>query len=286
MTTTEKTTIKVSANIDAPIAKVWELWTTPKHIMQWNNASDDWWTSRAENDLRTGGEFVSTMEAKDGSFKFDFAGVYREVIPHEKIHYAMADGREVKVYFRSADGQTQVTEVFDPENIHSLEMQEAGWQAILNNFKKYVEYTNKFQPIYFSEQINASKVKVWNTMMDEATYHEWVSSAWPNSFYEGIWKEGESLLFINKENSGTKAKLLFHRPYEISLAEHIAVISKGIEKEQDDSGWIGSKELYLFSEKNGVTTLEVIMYATPSWHEMFKHDWPIALKKLKEICER
>lgn len=131
--------ITVEALINAPIEKVWEFWTKPEHIMVWNAASDDWHTPSATNDLRTGGKFTSRMEAKDGSFGFDFEGIYDEVINMELIKYGMADGRKVQVDFIKDGNNTQIIEKFDPESVNPLEMQQAGWQAILNNFKKYTE---------------------------------------------------------------------------------------------------------------------------------------------------
>lgn len=135
------TALTVSNTVNAPVEKVWRLWTGAEHIRQWNNASDDWHTPKAENDLRTGGNFVFTMAAKDGSFSFDFGGTYDEVIENQKIAYTIGDGRKVEVIFRGENGQTQVIETFDAENVHSLDMQRAGWQAILDNFKKYAETT-------------------------------------------------------------------------------------------------------------------------------------------------
>ncbi len=131
--------ITVEALINAPIEKVWEFWTKPEHIMVWNAASDDWHTPSATNDLRTGGKFTSRMEAKDGSFGFDFEGIYDEVINLELIKYGMADGRKVQVNFIKDGNNTQIIEKFDPESVNPLDMQKAGWQAILNNFKKYTE---------------------------------------------------------------------------------------------------------------------------------------------------
>lgn len=131
--------ITVEATIKAPIEKVWKCWTNPEDIKKWNNASDDWHTTHAENDLRTGGKFSSRMEAKDGSFGFDFGGVYDKVAEHEQISYTMSDGRRVNVLFSSNGNETKVSESFDPESENSLEMQQAGWQAILDNFKKYTE---------------------------------------------------------------------------------------------------------------------------------------------------
>lgn len=131
--------VTISAVINAPVDKVWKQWTTPADIMNWNNASPDWHTPRAENDLRVGGSFSSRMEAKDGSFGFDFGGVYDEVETHKVIAYTLGDNRKVRVVFESNGSNTSVTETFDAENQNPVEMQRAGWQAILDNFKKYVE---------------------------------------------------------------------------------------------------------------------------------------------------
>ncbi|MEV5027940.1 SRPBCC family protein [Paenibacillus sp. LPE1-1-1.1] len=131
--------ITVETIIHSPVESVWKYWTEPNHIMQWNNASDDWHTPHAENDLKVGGKFISRMEAKDGSFGFDFGGVYDEVRINESISYTIADGRKVKIAFISKNNDTQIIESFEAEEINAIEMQQAGWQAILDNFKKYVE---------------------------------------------------------------------------------------------------------------------------------------------------
>lgn len=132
-------TITVETVVHSPIDQVWEYWTEPKHITEWNAASEDWHTPYAENDLKVGGTFVSRMEAKDGSFGFDFTGVYDEVSKNERITYTIPDGRKVKVEFYSQDNDTRVVESFDAEDSNQVEMQRAGWQAILDNFKKYAE---------------------------------------------------------------------------------------------------------------------------------------------------
>lgn len=139
MDTNNTNVITVENIINAPVEKVWEYWTSPQHIMQWNNASPDWHTPRAENDLRTGGSFLSRMEARDGSMGFDFGGIYDEVRPLEYIAYTLGDQRKVKISFSAENGGTRVTESFDAENVHSAEMQRAGWQSILDNFKRYTE---------------------------------------------------------------------------------------------------------------------------------------------------
>jgi uncharacterized protein YndB with AHSA1/START domain len=131
--------VTVKAEINASIQDVWEKWTQPAHVMQWNNASDDWHCPSAENDLREGGAFTFVMAAKDGSMSFPFSGIYAHVELHKGLAYAMSDGRKVQVTFESIGNSTIVTEVFDPENIHPVDFQQAGWQAILNNFKSYAE---------------------------------------------------------------------------------------------------------------------------------------------------
>jgi uncharacterized protein YndB with AHSA1/START domain len=135
----EAPSIVVQTEITAPLEKVWECWTDPKHIVNWNNASDDWHTPRAENDLSVGGKFLSRMEAKDGSFGFDFEGVYTDVSVHQHIAYVLEDERTVRIEFDSDGQNTTVTETFVAEMENSVELQQAGWQAILDNFKRYVE---------------------------------------------------------------------------------------------------------------------------------------------------
>lgn len=139
MSKTDPVTITVETVVHSPVEKVWEYWTDPEHIKQWNNASDDWHTPYAENDLRVGGKFVSRMEAKDGSFGFDFGGVYDKVSTNESIAYTLGDGRKVKIAFLRQENDTRIIESFDAEETHTVEMQQAGWQAILDNFKKYAE---------------------------------------------------------------------------------------------------------------------------------------------------
>ena len=139
METTEKTIITVQNTVNAPAEKVWDYWTNPQHITKWNFASDDWHSPHAENDLRVGGNFSCRMEAKDGSFGFDFGGTYDAVQPNEYLEYTIGDGRKVKVNFTAKGDVTEVAESFEAENENSVELQKGGWQAILDNFKKYTE---------------------------------------------------------------------------------------------------------------------------------------------------
>lgn len=131
--------ITIAATVSAPIEKVWEYWTNPEHVKQWNNASPDWHTPSAENDLRPGGKFTYTMAARDGSFSFDFWGIYDVVTDHELITCTLGDNRKVAVKFSARENATEIVETFDAEDQNPVEMQRAGWQAILDNFKKYTE---------------------------------------------------------------------------------------------------------------------------------------------------
>jgi uncharacterized protein YndB with AHSA1/START domain len=139
METANKTSLTVETTVNAPIQKVWDYWTKPEHITKWNAASDDWHTPWAENELKVGGKFKARMEARDGSFGFDFEGTYNDVQDQKYLEYTIADGRKVQVSFSSQAEATKVVETFEAEDTHSIEMQKEGWQAIMNNFMKYAE---------------------------------------------------------------------------------------------------------------------------------------------------
>jgi len=131
--------IQIQTVIQRPVAEVWTYWTEPEHIKAWNAASDDWHTTEATNDVQAGGRFSSHMAAKDGSMGFDFSGVYQEVILYEKLAYTLDDGRHVTVRFTANGEETEVVETFEAESMNPPEMQQAGWQAILDRFKAYAE---------------------------------------------------------------------------------------------------------------------------------------------------
>ena len=134
-----KNTITVTTQVHSPIQKVWEVWNSPEHIVNWNAASPDWHTTEASNDLREGGTLTSRMEAKDGSAGFDFRGTYDSVKDHEHIAYTLSDGRKVSIDFNSDGKTTSIKESFEAESMNSRELQQSGWQSILDNFKKYTE---------------------------------------------------------------------------------------------------------------------------------------------------
>ena len=135
----QKQTITIEATIQADLEKIWLCWSEPEHIKHWNSASEDWHTPSAENDLRVGGKFNYRMEAKDGSFGFDFWGTYDEVLPYETITYTLGDDRRVRNTFTIEGNKTKVQVAFEAESENSIELQQEGWQSILDHFKHYVE---------------------------------------------------------------------------------------------------------------------------------------------------
>jgi uncharacterized protein YndB with AHSA1/START domain len=135
----EATKIMVEVSVDAPVEKAWSFWTNPEDIKKWNAASPDWHTTKAENDLMVGGKFSSRMEAKDGSFGFDFWGIYDAIMPNEYIEYTMGDGRKCQITFTNKGDSTHISQTFEAENENPVELQKGGWQAIMDNYKGYVE---------------------------------------------------------------------------------------------------------------------------------------------------
>jgi uncharacterized protein YndB with AHSA1/START domain len=135
----EKEKINISVLVFAPIEKIWSYWTTPQHIEKWNNASPEWHTPKAINNLGVGGQFIYTMAAKDGSISFDFSGVYNAVITNKTINYTMDDNRNAWINFEEKEDGVLITEIFEAENENPIELQQFGWQAILDKFKAYTE---------------------------------------------------------------------------------------------------------------------------------------------------
>jgi uncharacterized protein YndB with AHSA1/START domain len=134
--------ITIQTTVNADIDTVWAAWTTPDDINQWNAASDDWHNPRSSNDLRPGGQFCYRMEARDGSFGFDFEGTYTQVVPQQLIEYVLGDSRSVSIRFEPTEDGIQVSETFQAEDVHAAELQKQGWQSILNRFAAYVEAKN------------------------------------------------------------------------------------------------------------------------------------------------
>lgn len=139
MATATKTKITIEATVKAPVEKVWRIWTSPADIVKWSTPSPEWHTPRATHDLQAGGTFNYRMEAKDGSFGFDFGGVFDVIKENELIEYTIGDGRKVVINFNSKGKETHIVQTFEAEDQNPIEMQRGGWQAILDSFKNYTE---------------------------------------------------------------------------------------------------------------------------------------------------
>lgn len=291
MTTIQHTKITVETMIDAPVERVWDHWTNPVHIVRWNQASDDWYTPYAENDLRTNGKFLSRMEAKDGSVGFDFGGEYQEVRPHERIVYFMGDGRGVSVLFDGDGEATRITETFDAEQINSADMQKQGWQAILDNFKAYVESRKELETVNLEINIQADVNRVYQTMLDKASYSEWASEFSPGSYFEGSWDKGSKILFLGPTDKGglqgMTSRIRDNIPLKFVSIAHVGFVENGVETTtgKEVEAWAGALENYIFRSKNGATTVSVSLDSPTEYKDYFTETWPKALKKLKEICE-
>lgn len=292
METTTNKLITISTTVNAPIEKVWEVWTNPVHIMHWNNASADWQTTFAENDLRKGGSFTSRMEAKDGSFGFDFGGIYDKVTAHEQIAYTMGDGRKVNTSFESDNGSTKVTTVFEPENQNPEEMQRGGWQSILDNFKSYTEKSNLSTPLHFEILIDAPVDKVYTTMIAEESYKAWTAAFNPTSTYKGSWDKNSKILFIGCDKDGNVggivSRIKENMPNKFISIEHLGLVkgNEEITSGSDVESWAGGLENYTFKSVDGKTLLQVDMDSNEDFKSYFMEMWPKALNKLKEICEK
>jgi uncharacterized protein YndB with AHSA1/START domain len=291
METSMRTSITVAATIDAPVEKVWALWTHPMHIVNWNAASDDWHTPRATNDVRPGGTFVWHMAAKDGSAAFDFEGKYYEVAPHRQIGYTIADGRDVKIKFQPKGTQTVVTETFDAETMNSVDLQRAGWQAILDNFKKYVEARNHLETIRFEITIQAKPEHVYQLMLADKTYRAWTSEFNATSHYKGDWKTGSKILFLgtdpNGKQGGMVSRIKENLPNRYVSIEHYGILDgeREITHGPEVFDWAGSLENYTFRDINGNTLLQVELDVNQQYKSYFQETWPKALNKLKTLCE-
>lgn len=288
---TKKAPITITALVEAPIQKAWKAYTDPVAITLWNFASDDWYCPTAENDLRVGGKLKSRMEAKDGSFGFDFEAIYDEVIDQKKIAYSLDDGRKVIITFEEQGGKTAVTTVFDPEETNPVEMQRGGWQAILNNYKAYAERTVNMETLYFEIEIKAPVQKVAEVMLGEKTYNQWTAEFNPTSRFRGSWEKGSKILFIgidkNDQEEGMVSRIKEHLPNKFVSIEHLGMLHQGEEVTSGPSvePWKGALENYWFAETKAGTKVSVTTDTSEAYKDYFAEAWPRALKKLKQLCE-
>jgi uncharacterized protein YndB with AHSA1/START domain len=259
--------------------------------MNWNNASDDWHTPRAENDFRIGGKFNYRMEARDGSDGFDFTGEYDTIALLRQIKYTISDGRSVTVNFSSEENRTVVTEIVETEQLNPLEMQLKGWQSILDNFKKYVEHPANAEMLHFEILIDASPEKVYKTMIGESSYPEWTSVFNPTSHFKGTWEKGSKILFLGDAQDGSVggmvSRIKENIPYRFISIEHMGIVEKGREVlcGPEVDMWAGALENYTFTDQDGKTLLSIDADCTQKFKSYFMETWPKALEKIKRMCE-
>lgn len=291
MTTIEKTILTAAVTVNAPVEKVWNFWTDPDQIIHWNTASDDWHTTKAVNDLRVGGRFLSRMEARDGSSGFYFTGEYTKIESLKQIEYTIDDGRKVQISFVADGNKTLITEAFENELTNPIEMQLTGWQSILDNFKKHVENSGKFEVLHFEIDIKSSHNHVYKTMLDEEKYAEWTAEFNPTSHFIGSWEKGSKILFLGTDKDGKTggmvSKIKENIPGRFLSIQHIGIVQNGIEitcgPEIDE--WAGILENYTFTPVSNNTLLSVDIDSNKEFKSYFAEKWPKALKKLKSICE-
>lgn len=291
METMQKTVITVTAAINAPVEKVWEYWTVPIHIMHWNNASDDWHTTLVENNVYVDGRFRSRMESRDGKQGFDFSGKYTRVAIFRQLEYTLDDDRKVNVSFKSDDNRTLVTEKFEAEQFNSTELQREGWQAILNNFKKYVETSAILDVLHFEITIHAGPDKVYKILTGERTYSEWTTEFNATSRFEGSWNKGSKIRFLGQDADGSTGGMISrikeNIPGRFISIEHLDVIKNGEvdENNPEMKMWAGALENYTFEEKDGKTLFSVDLNTIKKYESYFRNTWPKALNRLKALCE-
>lgn len=289
MQTNNKIVITVSATVTAPVEKVWKLWTAPRHIQQWNHASPDWYCPHAVNDLRGGGRFSYTMSARDGSLSFDFTGVYLQVMENKSIEYQIDDGRRVKVLFDTVGDNTVVTEHFEAEELHSAELQQAGWQAILTNFADYAGNRVK-RVLRFQAEIMAPADKVYKVLIDDQGYREWSAVFNPTSHFSGSWEKDSEILFLGHDEHGVLhgmvSRIKENIPGRLISMEHLRTYVPDKSPSVDLNPWAGFMEIYHLTEKDGLTVFMVESDTTHDFADYFLETWPKAIEKLKEICER
>jgi uncharacterized protein YndB with AHSA1/START domain len=287
----EKKTITVSVLINSPVERVWELWTVPHHNLHWNSGSPAWNTTRAENNLVVGGKFLFHMEAKDGSAGFDFEGEYSSIIRNKFIGYTIADGRIVNINFVAKVNKTEITESFEAESLNPPEMQKAGWQHILDNFKKYAEKKGNADILHFDITIKSDSRKVFKTMLDEKTYKVWTSVFNPTSRFEGSWEKRSKIVFLGTDNNGEVGGMISrireNIPGRFLSIEHLGIVNKGKEVlcGPEVDSWKGALENYTFASSGGSTVLSIDIDSNEEFRSYFLETWPTALEKLKSICE-
>lgn len=268
-----KTTLQVSTDVAADPASVWTRFTVPGHIMQWNFASEEWHCPAAENDLRPGGVYRTRMEARDGSQGFDFEGVYDEVVPESRLAYTLTNGRQVKTEFSDQNGRTRVTTTFEPEDSFPIEVQQAGWQAIIDNFRRYVE-SEPERMVREQVTIDTPADTVWSIITHPRYARELGQQFDKNAYVRSDWQLGSAVEFV-------------YEPERIAATGTISEL-KPLELIRIDFDFDGFAyyESFHFSSTEGQTILTA--EAGPYTHARDEHAtvWSNWLQKVRELSEQ
>jgi len=286
----ERLVITVSATIAAPLQQVWDLFTDPMHIIHWSHASDDWQTSYAESDLRPGGAFLSHMEAKDGSGGFDFSGRFTEITPCKTIAYTLDDGRNVDILFRETAGRTLIMKSFETEEVNSAELQRNGWQAILDNFRKYAEGYGRRVKLHFETTIENTPENIFRIMLGSESYSKWTQPFNPESHFTGSWEKGERILFLGTGEDGKSGGMLCrvreNIPGKFVSIESVREVADGKEVTGGyGDAWIGALENYTLKPAGDKTLLLIDTDVPADSRQFIEEAWPRALETLKALCE-
>jgi uncharacterized protein YndB with AHSA1/START domain len=291
METPTKTIIEIETAVNAPIQKVWQMWISEHAITKWNTASPDWHTTSAVIDLKPGGKFCYRMEAKDGSFGFDFSGVFNEVIPASYLDITLDDSRKMTVTFTAKGNTTHIAESFEAEDQNPHEMQRTGWQNILDNFRHYMENLHEQIGLHYEIKIDAAAQKVYETMIDQEKYRLWTTAFCPVSYYEGNWDKDSKISFIGEDHNGEKggmiAKVAENIPAKFISLQYLGVLKgdQEVNTGEEVDVWKGSFENYTFKEEESATLLSIDLTGTKELEEFFNNAWPAALNILKDLSE-
>jgi len=287
-----KQLIEVEVVINSTLENVWLAWTQPEFIIKWNFASDDWCCPSATNELVEGGKFSWRMDAKDGSFGFDFSGQFNEIVQFSKIDESLDDGRSVVIVFIKTDAGIRVVEKFEPENVNPPESQKMGWQLILDNFKKFVESYFPTNSLKFEIMIDATIDNVYDIMLADDTYRQWTKVFNEHSHYVGSWNKGDKILFIGCDKDGNQGGMVSRIKENIKnkfvSIEHLGMLKGDIEitSGPEVEKWVGLRENYSFFEVNNSTKLIVELDTVEEFAGYFQEQYPLSLNFLKEICEK
>lgn len=294
------TQLSVSTIIQAPKEQVWEYLWDPEHIVHWSFASNDWYCPQAIwNKPQVWEMFSNTFSAKDGSFSFDFTWKYDEVVEYEILKYTLWEmkdyfidaWRKVEVHLKETASGVEITQIFDTEDENPHDMQIAGWKAILENFKKYVETGEKVLFIKKSVVLNTSQESVFHILTDDTLYRQWTSAFCEGSYYEtNKWQVWEKIYFKSPHDWWLISEIsYFQPPYQVGFTHLWFLTKDGAEDYESEEvhTWKWYKEIYTCKKVDANTT-ELTIYQDISENdfESFNALWDAALRNIQDLTKK